>query len=170
MELRFELRGTNELIAWLGRAADGAPSRAGKIVAEFTDRIRQAAYQKLNGPVLARKTGNLQDHLGSTVTSNESGATGTVGVSGVAYARIQEYGGRTSPHVIRPKNASVLAFLSPGKIGISKGGESAMIFARVVNHPGSKMPERSYLRSSLAENRSDFIDALRAGAWPDGNR
>ena len=57
------------------------------------------------------------------------------------YAAIQEYGGVTSPHIILPSRAKALAFLA--------GGEQ--VFARIVHHPGSHIPARSYLRSSLAE-------------------
>ena len=44
------------------------------------------------------------------------------------------------------------------------------MFARIVHHPGSRIPERSYLRSSLAEMAAEIdaemkaavIDAVRA--------
>ena len=46
----------------------------------------------------------------------------------------------------------------------------ATVFARIVHHPGSHIPERSYLRSSLAEMadqietemKAAVIDALRS--------
>ena len=64
------------------------------------------------------------------------------------YAAIQEYGGVTAPHQILPSRAKALAFMV--------GGEE--VFARIVHHPGSHIPERSYLRSSLAE-MAGAIDA-----------
>ena len=70
----------------------------------------------------------------------------------VKYAAIQEYGGKTAAHEILPDKGNVLAFLVAG----------AMHFARRVEHPGSIIPERSYLRSSLDEMSADIVAALAA--------
>ena len=42
------------------------------------------------------------------------------------------------------------------------GGEE--VFARVVHHPGSRIPERSYLRSSLAEMAGQIETEMKAAA------
>ena len=69
------------------------------------------------------------------------------------YAAIQEYGGKTSAHEILPAKGDVLAF-------VAGDGQH---FARRIEHPGSVIPERSYLRSSL-EDMNDEILAALAGA------
>ena len=74
--------------------------------------------------------------------------------AGVAYAAIQEFGGKTSAHEITPTKAQALAFVV--------GGD--MRFARRVQHPGSNMPERSFLRSSLAELAGEIESQLAAAA------
>lgn len=61
---------------------------------------------------------------------------------GVFYARIQEFGGKTRPHVIVPRNAAVLAFEWPKK------GAGVFFFAKV-DHPGSDIPARPYLRPAV---------------------
>ena len=74
------------------------------------------------------------------------------------YAAIQEYGGKTSAHEILPVKGDVLAFV----VG---GGQH---FARRVEHPGSLIPERSYLRSSLDDMKDEILAALAdaaAEAW-----
>jgi hypothetical protein len=58
----------------------------------------------------------------------------------VPYGAIQEYGGTTRAHLIQAKNAKALAFTVGG----------GLRFARRVQHPGSRIPERSFLRSALA--------------------
>ena len=70
------------------------------------------------------------------------------------YAAIQEYGGKTSAHEILPVKAQALAFV----IG---GGQ---LFARRVEHPGSLIPERSYLRSSLEDMQREILAALAEAA------
>jgi phage gpG-like protein len=67
------------------------------------------------------------------------------------YAAIQEFGGKTAAHDIIPDKSKVLAFMLNGK----------QMFARRVHHPGSEIPERSYMRSALAEQSQDIAEALR---------
>ena len=65
---------------------------------------------------------------------------------------------RPPAHEILPDKAQALAFVAGG----------AQRFARKVEHPGSLIPERSYLRSSLEEMRDEIVAALAeaaAEAW-----
>lgn len=108
---------------------------------------------KLNGAVLNRISGALSRSIHNVVTRDLVSVIARVFSSGdVKYAGIHEYGGKTSPHVIEPKKASVLAFMG-------KGG--SMMFARKVNHPGSKMPERSFMRSSLRDMSTEISLGLK---------
>jgi phage gpG-like protein len=83
----------------------------------------------------------------------------SVGSEGdVKYAAIQEYGGKTSAHEILPVKAGVLAFVAG----------NTQHFARKVEHPGSVIPERSYLRSALGDMKDEILAALAdavARAW-----
>lgn len=100
---------------------------------------------------LHRKTGRLARSIQQQVTSLNSGVIGRVYSAGnIPYARIHEYGGRTSAHVIEAKNAKSLAFMMNGE----------MMFRRRVNHPGSSIPERSYMRASLKENKEKIVSDL----------
>ena len=57
-------------------------------------------------------------------------------------------------HEILPVKAEALAFVIGG----------AQVFARRVEHPGSLIPERSYLRSSLDDMRDEIVAALAEAA------
>lgn len=108
---------------------------------------------KLSGQVLKVRSGALRRSIASKVEETATTITGKVFSSGdVKYARIHELGGTTPAHVIEPNKAKALAFAMGGK----------MIFRKRVNHPGSKMPERSYLRSSLREMASEITTELKA--------
>lgn len=108
---------------------------------------------KLNGQVLNRITGALARSIMSRVERLAQSVFGYVFSSGdVKYAGIHEYGGHTSPHVIEPKRASVLAFM---------GKEGKMVFTKRVNHPGSKMPERSFMRSSLTDMSTEISEGMK---------
>lgn len=118
----------------------------GRLLIEMVSAIRA----KLNGPVLNRVSGRLQASITQNLTVTDQEVAGVIGAGkSIPYAAIHEFGGTTKPHDIRPKgNKAALAFTD---------GYGGTIFARVVHHPGSKMPERSYMRSTLA----DFSDRIR---------
>ena len=90
---------------------------------------------KLSGQVLNKVSGMLAANVFSDVTDDAAGIMAVVGTD-APYAHIHEYGG-----VIEPVNALALKFEIDGHWVFAK---------RVV------MPERSYLRSTLAE-RADII-------------
>lgn len=105
---------------------------------------------KLSGQVLNVKTGNLRRSIFSTQEESPTSVVASVASSSeIRYARIHEYGGKTAAHEILPVKANVLAFMIGGK----------QVFAKRVNHPGSRMPQRSFMRSSL----KDMAPQIRAG-------
>jgi phage gpG-like protein len=122
------------------------------LASALADKVKS---DKLDGAVLNSRSGALKDSIAAEVSGDSADFTATVGSFGdVKYAAIQEYGGRTAAHEILPDKAAALAFLIGG----------AMHFARRVEHPGSLIPERSYLRSSLDEMRDEIIATLAATA------
>ncbi|HEX3916523.1 MAG TPA: hypothetical protein VHX64_11800 [Caulobacteraceae bacterium] len=129
--------------------------------AALADQLLDLARQKLSGGVLQSRSGALAASLGvDGPTLTDEGVVTTIFAGGdLKYAAIQEYGGVTSPHDILPSRAKALAFMT-------SGGE---VFAKVVHHPGSHIPERSYLRSSLAE-MAETIDSEMKAAVLDALR
>ena len=126
-------------------------AKAAELSAALADRVRN---DKLMSAVLNARSGALRDSILAEVSVSDDGVLAAVGSFGdVRYAAIQEYGGRTAAHEILPSKAHALAFVAGG----------AQRFARKVEHPGSLIPERSYLRSSL-EEMSDEIASSLAGA------
>lgn len=149
MLLNVTLVGDKELIARLQKMP-GAVQAALKIkVTQLALKLeRYIKTQKLNGQVLNRISGRLARSIAHKVTASAKEVIARVFSSGdVKYAGIHEFGGKTMPHVIEPKKASVLAFA---------GGDGGTIFARKVNHPGSKMPERSFMRSGLRDMSTEI--------------
>ena len=116
------------------------------------DLVRYIQDQKLSGQVLKIKTGALRRSIKGDVIDEGDIITGTAFSSGdvLKYAGIHEYGGTTPPHDIVPVKAKALAFVMGGK----------MVFAKIVHHPGSKMPERSFMRSSLSDNAQYISDEM----------
>jgi phage gpG-like protein len=108
---------------------------------------------KLSGQVLKVQTGNLRRSIHHSVGVEGSAVVGRVFSDGsVNYAHIHEYGGVTPPHDILPVKAEALHFMYHGK----------EVFAKIVHHPGSKIPERSYLRSALSDKAEHIKTELTA--------
>ena len=127
-------------------------AKATELAAALADLVKN---DKLSGAVLNARSGALADSIEATVTADADGILASVGSEGdVKYAAIQEYGGKTSAHEILPAKGDVLAFVV---------GE-AQHFARRVEHPGSLIPERSYLRSALGDMNDEIVDALAGAA------
>ena len=95
--------------------------------------------RKLSGEVLNVRSGALRDSVHQEVLSAPDGVFAVVGTD-LIYAAIHEYGG-----IIVPQTAAALRFAIDGK----------WIFAKQVT-----MPERSYLRSTLAEEADNIRAAL----------
>ena len=74
----------------------------------------------------------------------------TIASSDIKQAASHEYGGMIPPHEIVPDKAKALAFLVGGK----------QAFAARVNLPAIAIPERSYMRASLAERADEIGDGL----------
>lgn len=119
----------------------------------FTESTLRAAtwHEKKDGtPATLYKRGVLKQSL--RVTSADARSV-TVG-SDRPYAAIHQFGGRTRPHVIRPKHRKALRW----------GSGAAAHFATEVHHPGSRIPARPFFpfdaQGSLTTDASDAVRSL----------
>jgi phage gpG-like protein len=134
------------LAAMPARLRDALSNKGNIIAAALLAKIRD----KLSGAVLNSKTGALARSIVATI-DDSADLSVTIASSGdIKYAAIQEYGGTIPPHEILPDKAKALAFAVGGKQG----------FAARVNLPAITLPERSYMRSSLAEMADEIRDGL----------
>ena len=152
MSINIVVVGQEQVTAHIARLDDDVRSRLTSALQDIgVSFIEYVKSNKLSGSPLTSRTGNLANSLRSEVVSTDDGISLTASAN-TPYAAIQEYGGTTSPHIIEPKNKSVLRFMMNGKA----------VFASRVNHPGSKIPSRSYMRSSLTEMEPQIVSRLQA--------
>lgn len=126
----------------------------GDVVVNQTDE----AFERGASPGGARwpRSGRVRVHGGQTlidtgrlrnsITRRVASTSVEVG-SNVVYAAIQQLGGRTAPHVIRPRRKKALAF----------GGR---VF-RSVNHPGSNIPARPFLPDDASLDWEEIRATIR---------
>jgi phage gpG-like protein len=128
------------------RLREALSSKANMLAAALQAKIQD----KLSGAVLNIKSGALARSIVATVDDASANVTVTIASVDIKYAAIHEYGGTIPPHEILPDKAKALAFPIGGK----------QTFAARVNLPAITMPERSYMRSSLAEMADEIRDGL----------
>lgn len=151
------LEATNaRLDAYPSALAAALATKASELAAALADLVKN---DKLAGGVLNARSGALAASIAADVSADVDSVRASVGSNGdVKYAAIQEYGGKTGAHEILPTKVEALAFM----VG------DAVRFARKVEHPGSLIPERSYLRASLDEMSGEIVSTLAeaaAEAW-----
>jgi phage gpG-like protein len=150
--LQLSLEGQAQLAERLG----AMPDRLRAALAEKVDALAQNLFAQvvgvnLSGGVLRTQSGALRESIRVQASQQEAVIGAEIFSDGdVTYAAIQEYGGKTAAHEILPDKARVLAFAMNG----------SRVFARRIQHPGSQIPERSYLRSALEEQSDDIAQGL----------
>jgi phage gpG-like protein len=150
--LEISLEGQAALAKRLAALPDNLRAAlAEKADALARDLFSQIVDVNLSGGVLDARSGALRDSIVMQASQDDERIGAEIFSDGdVPYAAIQEFGGKTAAHEILPEKAGVLAFLMNGK----------QVFARRVEHPGSQIPERSYLRSALEEQGDDITQGL----------
>jgi hypothetical protein len=160
-DIEFKLVGLKQLQARLDHISPALQDHLRVFMARFGIVLRNQV--KTN--ILERfkvVTGQFPEAVQNEQIEEPGSVTHRVYIDTLPWAAIQEQGGKTSPHVIEPVNAQALAFMMPGRLGFSSGGGSnALVFAKRVNHPGSLIPERSYARLALIQQRTPFENGIR---------
>jgi phage gpG-like protein len=105
---------------------------------------------KLSGQVLHVRTGTLRRSITYAIREESDAIIGIVGTN-LVYAAIHEYGGELHLPEIRPRRAKALHFYVGG----------AEVFAMRARAHSVRIPERSFLRSALADRREAFLAAIR---------
>jgi phage gpG-like protein len=134
------------LAAMPERIRDALLAKSNALAAALQERIRQ----KLTGEVLQTRSGALAASIVASIAEEPQGIAVRIASTDVKYAAIHEFGGTIPPHQIVPNKAKALAFVIGGK----------QVFATRVQIPAVTMPERSYMRSSLAEMAEAIRDGL----------
>ena len=150
LKASVELSGANAALDALPREVIEAV--AAKVKALTINLQHHIVADKLQGQVLHHRSGNLGRSIQEEVETSGATTTGQVYSSGdVKYAAIHEFGFHGIENV--REHIRTVAFGREVAPFIVHG------FQRQVN-----MPERSFMRSSLADHAEIIIDGIRAAA------
>jgi phage gpG-like protein len=133
-------------IAKLERLTPAIRSALRGTIVTLTQALAATVRAKLSGGVLQMRTGALFRSIKSEMVENTATIYGRVYSDGVRYAAIHEFGG-TIQH---PGSSKFQAWQ----------GAEGWIYTHFTRPHAIPIPERSYLRSSLAEMRDDIVDRL----------
>ena len=150
--ITVEVQGDTKVLAYLSGMTARMHAALLRATARLGFELREIVVDKnLAGAVLKRQTGKLAGAQNLRVTDRGSVITAAVGFNKntVPYGAFHEFG---VPHswLIEAKRAKALRFKVGGKV----------IFRKRVIHP--PLPERSFLRSALAELSPRVLPTLEA--------
>ena len=119
-------------------------------VKTWTERLRTLVIDNINARLskhanpkkYSASSRHLVDSVEVEIINEGLRIEGRVYISGIPYAHIQESGGRTSAHVIRPRDAKILAFMA---------ATGDKVFALHVFHPGSTIVGKHFMRDAYRE-------------------
>jgi len=152
--MTIRLDGADRIVGRLAGFPTRARARLDPVISGLGEELLARVEDNLDGAVLQRRSGRLAAAQQARVESDAGAVSVAVGFDPgqVSYGAIQEFGGTTRAHLIEARRGFALAFTSRDRL----------VFARRVNHPGSVIPERSYLRSALAELASGGVADIAA--------
>ena len=140
-----------ELLARLTAAPDKLRANLERVIQRLSIEGQTIVKQKLGGPVLHNRTGTLRRSINRVVTSNESGVVATIGTN-VKYAAVHEYG---FDGVV-----TVSAYVRKAAVNAKTSGPIS-----VKTHTRHmKMPERSFLRSTIKDMAPKIRADIKAAA------
>jgi len=150
----LSLSGFDPLTARLGALPETLAERLTQEVERLGGVLRDRVERNLSGDVLRQRSGRLAASIAVNVARSGLRASATVD-SDAPYAAIHEYGGTIPARTILPQSARALAFPWRGQ----------QRFFKRVALPAVTLPERSFMRSALAETLPEIRAALEAAAF-----
>jgi len=150
MPITVQITGRDAVAAQLQAMSSAVQRALIDAVAQSAIAVQTRVQQKLAGEVLNERTGRLHDSI--AVISDGGGLTATIGTD-VVYAGVHEFGFTGSETVREHLRRQSIAFGKP----IAPVEVLVRAHSRRVD-----FPERSFLRSALAELEPDINDAIEA--------
>jgi phage gpG-like protein len=156
-------------VAELGEASETAAYEGAKIIANAaTDSFRTQGpvigshyNKKLKqevtdygdpGEPIPDKLTSRSGILRESINAQRAGPGRAVVASNVPYAAIHEFGGKTQPHIIKPKYKKWLSWI---------GDDGERVFKKIVLHPGSNIPPRPYIRPAAATKAEEVHNKMQ---------
>lgn len=158
MELTVKLVGDTALIAKINNMPAAVRKALKKKVTALAIEMDEKVVDKVSGPVLKRVTGALARSINWLVDDNDQEVIGKVRSSGdVKYAAIHEFGG-----TIHHPGGTAYIIQDGQAVWVSNAKADALGYDLPRTKPHDiNMPERSFMRSTLADMKDEITEGLR---------
>ena len=153
MSLDVRFVGDDKVIANLKGMGPKVVAAGKASITRSTMRVLAKAKQKVSGEVLKNRTGTLRRAINFRVEDAGGRIVGTVGIK-LRYAAAHEYGFKGT--------VTVRAHLRTMKVAWGRPVKQPRKIEVGAHTMKMNLPERSFLRSSLRELRSDIIADMQA--------
>ncbi len=150
--LDVQLVGRDQLVAKLNKVTTGVRQALHTAIQVTVVDLQGQVQTKLSGPVLKARSGRLRNSIAAKIEDSTDSIIGTVAAK-TPYAAIQEFGFQGSISVREHMRELTQAFGRPV--------EPARDILIQAHTRRTDLPERSYLRSTLAENAEGIAERLR---------
>jgi hypothetical protein len=155
--LSVESAGLSQLKLRVGnvgnRVVDALEAEMRRQMGFMADAIRSNIAADFRNPSTMQSAVGAKTQRVVDVITGEADASGEITGARLPFMSIQETGGTTSPHLIEARSGGVLAFFWER--------EGVLFLGRRVNHPGSKIPGRHFVKDAFDQRRDETIDAFR---------
>jgi HK97 gp10 family phage protein len=142
--ITLKINGLDELVRNANKVGGAMKQLLYQTMVKSVTIVKEDA-KKIKSGSFKNQSGDLRRSIVGRAESAERGVVST----DIPYAEYVEYG--TRPHTITPKSGNFLAW---------KGKSGKMVFARKVNHPGSK--PYPYMQPALENNRDEIFKEYEA--------
>jgi hypothetical protein len=157
--LYVELVGERNLTRNLDRMPDTVRAILLDKVEAWTHRMAEAVRANILAR-LGQKSGSLLNAVQEEVRIEGGRIEGRVYIAGVPHAVAQEKGAIIPPHIIRPRNAKILAFF---------GATGEKVFATRVSHPGGQIKPQFFMKDAYRDMGPEISRGIKK-AVVDGIR
>lgn len=140
--LSLEIMGERELLRNLNQMPDTVRTILADKARLWTEKTQQKVQDNIRERFKEGGSGKLLEGVEMEVVQDGVRVEGRVFIAGVPYARAQEDGALTPPHMIYPRNGKLLAFI---------GATGDKVFATRVFHPGGQIRGKHYMKDAYRE-------------------
>jgi hypothetical protein len=137
--LYVEVIGERNLLRNIDRMPDTVRAILLEKAKIWTNKLMERVIENITAR-LKSKSGRLLEGVKMEIVENGVRIDGRVYIEGVPYARAQEEGASTPPHMIYPKNGKILAFMA---------ASGHKVFASRVFHPGGQVLGQHFMKDAL---------------------
>lgn len=149
--LHIDIIGERNALRNLDKMPDTVRAILVEKVSRWLDEVKQAVEDNINAK-MQTKSGKLGSSVQKELVLEANRVDGRVFIRDVPYAAAQEKGAAIPAHIIRPRQAKVLAFFA---------ASGDKVFATRVFHPGAQLLPQHFMKDAYNQKAPEFTRGIK---------